>query len=102
MLLRVDCCVTLLRVENLLKVYSVMDALRNYLTPNAKKKQRVEEPFADDASIASEELEEEDDEEPPKWAQQQLKEMGEIKQMLSGLAGLQSDVKDIRTELNHV
>ena len=79
-----------------------MDALRSYLTPNAKKKQRVEEPFADDASIASEELEEEDDEEPPKWAQQQLKEMGEIKQMLSGLAGLQSDVKDIRTELNHV
>ena len=81
-----------------------MEALRSYLTPNAKKARTSElegdELSADGSEAEMEEIDEM--EEPPWWAAQQLKLMSEMKDMMSSFASMQDDVKDIKDELEHV
>ena len=84
-----------------------MEALRAYLTPNARKKQRLDDIDADSALSEGDSDAEiveapDDNEQPPWWAAQQLKLMKEMKDTMSSFHKLQTDVSDIKNELSHV
>ena len=76
-----------------------MEALRSYLTPQAKK-QRVQPECDSDEDI--DDVEDDDTEVQPKWAQERLAMMKEMKKMLSSITGLKEEVQAIKDELSHV
>ena len=81
-----------------------MNALREYLSPNAKKKQRANQPDNDEEAFKESENEMDEvveEESPPKWAAQQTKLMREIKEMMTSFSRLQQEVKDVKNEIDH-